>query len=231
MNVTMRFLAAALMGLTVSMTNVRADEAVLRPVDFDSAPGCNDRPAPGTFNYTLMTVVESDALTAGQNERTGEPIYVLIRFYALTDTQGDIIGMMTYRSDQSVAKVYGLCDIRTGNVKVMQNGDSGRLLAQIQSAGFTGQHGGSVTLNHIYNGINGVYRSVHFDVAREGGNWRLYWDLEQTHARDEPFNYLFMHGRRVIIAGLVGISRLEPKLKSAAQMQEYASRPLPLPTR
>lgn len=233
----MRLWMLGLMGVVASVaSSARADE-LLEPVlespiqtydlptdTEEAAPvqttRCNDRPAPGSFTYNLMTVVESDALPN-----------VVIRFYALNNPQGDIIGMMTYRSDQSVAKVYGLCDIRQGNVKVHQNGDSGRLVTQIQSVGFTGQHGGTVTLMHLYNGANGVYRSVTFDVAREGANWRLYWDHSEPHTRSSMFNYIYMHGRRVFIIGLVGISHLTPELLNDQEMRQYASRPLPLPRR
>lgn len=227
----MKFALAALMGALAFSSHSQANEtqsgvhgpAQRSPIQtFDSGQTrCTDRPAPGTFQYTLMTVVESNALPN-----------VVIRFYALTDVQGDLIGLMTHRTDHPVAKVYGLCEIRNGLVKVHERGESGRLVSKLQGADMDGHSGGTIQISYLYNGASMTYRSNQFDVVREGGRWRLYWIWDprnDPHSRELPFDYLFMPERRIWPIGRVGIASLQPELLTDQERQEYARFTPPLP--
>ncbi len=171
----------------------------------------NERPQPGSFQQTLMTVVESNALPG-----------VLIRFFALTDRQGDIIGLMTHRSDNPRARIYNLCEVRAGMVNFTKDD---RDVAILKTPRFDGQRGGQIDFDFLYNGITGSRGMIHFDIVREGARWTLYWDQGQNNSRSESFNYLWMNKNTKFIVGIVGIAWLRPSL---IDLHPYANIPVPL---
>jgi hypothetical protein len=184
------------------------------------AAQCNDRPTLGNFEYRLMTVVESNALPG-----------VVIRFYALVDAQGDLLGLMTHRTDQPRAKIYGMCELRNGMVKVHEHGEAGRIVSRLTSEDMDSHSGGTIHINFLYNGATMTYRSSQFDVVREGANWRLYWIWDPTndpHSRQAPFDYLFMRERKILWQR-VGISSLHPELLTDRERAEYNDFTPPIP--
>jgi hypothetical protein len=184
-----------------------------RPPRHLQQPECTDRPAVGTFTYKLVTVVESDAVPD-----------VVIRFYALIRDNGDLAGLMTHRTDHPVAKIYGLCEVSRGAVRVEQEE---RIVTQLTPTGaFTAEQGGEIRFSFLHSGIRGSRRYVDFEVARTGAReWSLFWNPRHHQDRSNRFNYLWMQ-KNTFLGRTIGISHVNASLIDLREYEDYV---VPMP--